>query len=453
MDAAYSVMHLGRATVPSPLRGGTWVRDDERVLAEPQYSRERPLRPEQALEKAGPRESLFFNPRKVRAGIVTCGGLCPGINNAVRSLYFELHHGYGVQDVLGFRYGFDGMERSAELQPVHLRPEHVRHIHRLGGSFLGTSRGRHEPAALAATLERLSIDMLFTVGGDGTMRGAHAIHEELVRRGRSIAIVSLPKTIDNDIPYLDKTFGFETAVDMARVAIDAAHTEACGARNGIGIVKLMGRDAGFIAATATLASSEANFCLLPEFPFVVEGDHGLLVAVQQRIERRGHAVIVVAEGCGALLAGPLEADGLAERDASGNLRYVSGGLDIGPRLRDALRDHFARARIPVTIKYIDPSYTIRAATANGTDAVYCSELGRHAVHAAMAGRTDIVVGRYHDAYVHVPTTLAISHTRRVDEVLWTAVCEVTGQPPLVPPPSPELEPGSIVPTAGGASDP
>ncbi|HEX7600333.1 MAG TPA: ATP-dependent 6-phosphofructokinase [Polyangiaceae bacterium] len=451
IDAAYSVMHLGNPTIPSTLRGRAWVRNDEWVLGEPQYSREHPLEPAKAFEKAGPREFLAFNPRKVRAAIVTCGGLCPGINNAVRSLYFELHHGYGVPEVLGFRYGFEGMAPDSGLQPVHFKPEHVRHIHRLGGSFLGTSRGRHDPAAMVSTLTRLSIDMLFAVGGNGTLQGAHAIHEELVRRGRHVAVVSLPKTIDDDIPYVDKTFGFETAVDMARTAIDAAHTEACGARNGIGIVKLMGRDAGFIAALATLASSEANFCLLPEFPFALEGEHGLLTAVQRRIENRGHAVIVVAEGCGAALYRTHEPRGLVERDASGNLSYASGGLDIGPRLRDALRDHFERARIPVTIKYIDPSYTIRAAPANGTDAVYCSELGRHAVHAAMAGRSDTVVGRYHGLYVHVPTALAVSHTRRVDPVLWNAVCEVTGQPPLVPPP--ELVPASVVPPAVGTSEP
>lgn len=429
MDATYSTKQLGPATIASPLVGRAWVEDDERVLAEPRYSTESPLRADQAFEKAGPRKHLFFSPRKVRAGIVTCGGLCPGMNNAVRSLFFELHHGYGVAEVLGFRYGFDGLAPDSGLTPMHLRPEHVRNVHRLGGSFLGTSRKRHEAADLAATLARLSIDVLFAVGGNGTLNGAHAIHRELAALGRSTAIVALPKTIDDDIPYLDKTFGFETAVDMARIAIDAAHTEACGARNGIGIVKLMGRDAGFIAAAATLASSEANFCLLPEFPVQMHGEHGLLAAVKHRIERRGHAVIVIAEGCGASLG----SSGAEPRDEAGNVRYASDGLDVGPHLRDALKEHFAHAKIPVTIKYIDPSYTIRAAPANGTDAVYCSELGRHAVHAAMAGRTDVVVGRYHGVFVHVPIPLAISHTRRVDRELWTAVCEVTGQPPLVAP--------------------
>lgn len=427
-DASTNTKRLGVATIPSPLVSRAWVRDDERVVCEPRFSAASPLRSEQAFELAGPRERLYFSPRKVRAGIVTCGGLCPGMNNAVRSLFFELHHGYGVPEVLGFRYGFEGLAPDSGLVPMHLKPEHVRNVHRLGGSFLGTSRGRHDPKHLAATLARLSIDMLFAVGGNGTLEGAHAIHEELARMGRPTSVVCLPKTIDDDIPYLDKTFGFETAVDMARIAIDAAHTEAGGARHGLGIVKLMGRDAGFIAAAATLASSEANFCLLPEFPFQLTGDQGLLVAVQRRIERRGHAVIVVAEGCGA----SLHEGGAAARDESGNVRYASDGLDVGPYLRDAIKAHFAAAKLPVTIKYIDPSYTIRAAPANGTDAVYCSELGRHAVHAAMAGRTDLVVGRYHGVFVHVPTPLATSHTRRVDRELWTAVCEVTGQPPLAP---------------------
>ncbi len=425
MDNAYSVKRLGPATIASPLGREAWVGEDERVVDDPSHSPTRALTPSASFDRGGPRAQIFFPPSTVRAGIVTCGGLCPGINNTIRALYLTLHHGYGVESVVGFRYGFEGMV-PAGLPPLALEPEHVRHVHRLGGSFLGTSRGRQDVGAMVDTIERLGLHVLFTIGGNGTLAGADALHTELARRGRSVAVVGIPKTIDDDIPYLDKTFGFETAVDMARSAIDAAHTEATGARYGIGIVKLMGRDSGFIAATAALASAEANFCLLPEFPFSIEGRGGLLAAVEERLARRGHAVIVVAEGCGASLVHPG-----AERDASGNLRYASADLDIGVHVRDVLHHHFAKAGIATTIKYIDPSYTIRAAPANATDAVYCAELARHAAHAAMAGRTDVVVGRYHGHYVEVPIPLAISRLRRVDESLWNAVREVTGQPPLL----------------------
>ncbi len=423
----HSVTRLLPATFPSPIRRETFLTEADKVLADPEFSPSRPIVTSAAFEKAGPRRELRFNPTKARAAIVTCGGLCPGINNAVRALVLQLHHGYGVPTVLGIRWGFEGLVTASGAEPIPLGPETVRHVHRLGGSFLGTSRGRQDVGAMVDTIARLEIDVLFAIGGNGTLQGAHAIHEELARRGRQVAVVALPKTIDDDVPYLDKTFGFETAVDMARVAIDAAHTEATGARYGIGLVKLMGRDSGFIAAAATLASSEANFCLLPEFPFVIDGEQGLFAAVERRLEHRGHAVIVVAEGCGASLVH----EG-AERDPSGNVRYASPDLDIGPHLRDALHAHFSERGLGVTLKYIDPSYTIRAAPANATDAMYCGELGRHAVHAAMSGCTDVVVGRYHGVFVHIPIPLAISHTRRVDDELWTAVREVTGQPPLTP---------------------
>jgi 6-phosphofructokinase 1 len=373
-------------------------------------------------ERAGARARLFFEPGDARAGIVTCGGLCPGTNNVVRTLFLTLLHRYRVYSVTGFRFGLAGMVAGGP-EPMRLTPEAVRHAHRSGGTLLGTSRGRQDTGAIVDTLVLRSIDMLFLIGGNGTIRAARDIHAEIARRGLPIAVVVVPKTIDDDVPLVDKTFGFDTAVGHAAAAIDAAHAEAVSAENGIGLVKLMGRDAGLVTVYAAIASGEANFCLVPEVPFALEGDGGLFAALRARLARRGHAVIVVAEGCGASLAWPG-----AERDASGNLRYASAGLDIGPRLRDALARYFAEAHVPVTIKYIDPSYTIRAAVAGSTDAIYCAELARHAAHAAMAGRTDVLVGRIHGTFVHVPLALAAAGERRLDRAAWEAVCEITGQP-------------------------
>lgn len=415
---------LGACAFNSPLLARSkdstfeFTSDEERVLVDV----EGPIDPSRAFEKAGPRARVFFDVAWSRAAIATCGGLCPGINNAVRALVLQLHHLYGLKDILGIRDGFSGLVPQPPREPMQLNPDAVRTMHRLGGSVLGSSRHRANPVETVNVLENLKIDMLFLIGGEGTLRAANAIHAEIQKRGRPISIVCLPKTIDNDIPLLDKTFGFETAVDLARVAIDSAHTEATGAPNGIGVVKLMGRDSGFIAAAATLASAEANFCLLPEFPY---DERKFLDAVRERVVSRGHAVVVVAEGCGVGLAKEN-----AEHDASGNLRYASAELDIGQHLRDVLVRHFAEKKVPVNVKYIDPSYTIRSAPANGADSIYSTQLARHAAHAAMAGKTNVVIGRKNGIFVHVPVAAAITHKRRVDAELWQLVCEVTGQPAL-----------------------
>ena len=374
------------------------------------------------FELAGPRRLSFFEPGGARAGIVTCGGLCPGTNNVVRTLFLTLLHRYHVTSVTGFRFGLAGLALGGP-EPLRLAPGLVRHAHRVGGTLLGTSRGRQDTGAIVDTLVRSSIDMLFLVGGNGTIRAAMEIDAEIARRKLAIAVVVIPKTIDDDIPLVDKTFGFDTAVAHAAAAVDAAHAEALSAENGIGLVKLMGRDAGIVAASAALASGEANFCLVPEAPFALEGERGLFAALRARLARRGHAVVVVAEGCGKSLATPS-----AERDASGNLRYASSSLDIGVHLRDALARYFAEARVPVTIKYIDPSYTIRAAVASSSDAIYCAELARNAAHAAMAGRTGVLVGRVRGAFAHVPLERVAGAERRVDAALWAAVREITGQP-------------------------
>jgi 6-phosphofructokinase 1 len=430
----FDVPVLGAPTYESPLplssRSGDgaahFVPEDARVALDVEHCGE-PSAPTRLLEKAGPRRRLFFDPSRARAAIVTCGGLCPGINNVVRAIVLELHHRYGVGSVLGFRYGYEGLDPAGGVAPVPLAPADVRSIHRDGGSVLGLSRGRRDVAALVDVLVAREVEMLFAVGGDGTLHGARAIHEEIARRGRPIAVVGVPKTIDNDVPYVDKTFGFDTAVEHARAAIDAAHVEATGARNGVGLVKLMGRDSGFIAAAATLASDDVNVCLVPEVPFSLDGVGGLLDVLERRLASRGHAVIVVAEGCASALA----MSG-GERDASGNLRYGAGGADVGCYLRDAIEAHFQARRVPLTLKYIDPSYMIRSVPANAADAILCDALGRHAVHAAMAGRTGIVLGRVHGVFTHVPLAVVTRQRKRIDPegAHWLSVLEATGQPPL-----------------------
>ena len=423
---------LGPPSHPSPLpltsRAGDgrthFVQDDARVALDVESEEGAGFSPAR-VEKAGPRAALYFEPRRVRAAIVTCGGLGPGINNAVRAIVLELHHRYEARTIFGFRYGYEGLDPASALEPVILGPAEVRTIHKEGGSILGVSRGAHEVRALVDALFAREINVLFTVGGDGTLAGARAIHEEVTRRELPIAIIGVPKTIDNDIPFVDKTFGFDTAVELAREAIDAAHVEATGARNGIGLVKLMGRDSGFIAAAATLASDDVNACLVPEVPFALEGKTGLLAWLEGRLRARGHAVIVVGEGCGARLAGASTA-----RDPSGNVSYASAAADVGPHLRDAIARHLKGRGIAFTQKYIDPSYMIRSVPANASDAILCDALGRHAVHAAMAGKTGILIGRVHGAFTHVPLALTTRSRKRIDPEggEWLSLLEATGQP-------------------------
>lgn len=418
----FNVPRLGEPNIPSPMAEVGFVDDEDRLIFHSHLAEIRPYldsgQPVPSMELAGPRKRIFFHPSEVRCGIVTCGGLCPGINDVIRAVVMCLHYHYGVSPVYGFRYGYEGLIPKYGHRVETLTPESVDRIHQLGGTMLGSSRGPQDVSTMVDTLRNLGINILIAIGGDGTLRGAHAIVEEVSRRGLRIAVVGVPKTIDNDISFIERSFGFETAVARAREATQSAHTEAVSARNGIGLVKLMGRESGFIAAYTVLADNDVNFCLVPEVPFTLEG---FLRALETRIKRRGHAVIVVAEGAGQhLLGGPLE------RDPSGNPKLG----DIGIFLRDAIRSHFRERGIRIDLKYIDPSYTIRSCPPNAQDAAFCLLLGHHAVHGAMSGRTDMVVGYWKGHFTFVPIPLAVSDRKKIDPSshLWESVLAVTGQP-------------------------
>lgn len=416
------IQRLGDCTVPSPMSGVSFQTDDENILLHDDIRVIRryldagtePPR----FEAAGPREKIFFDPATLSCGIVTCGGLCPGLNDVIRSIVLSLYHHYGVQTIYGFPYGYEGLAPKFGHQPIKLTPQAVSHINEIGGTMLGSSRGSQDIPEMVDTLERLKVGILFCIGGDGTQRGALAISDEARRRGLRIGVVGIPKTIDNDISYVQATFGFETTVSEAKRATCAAHAEAAGARNGIGLVKLMGRDSGFIAAFSALVDNRVNFCLIPEVPFTPDG---FLSALKQRIVNRGHAVIVVAEGAGQDF---LEATG--ERDASGNIKHG----DIGAFLRDRIKDYFKHAGIDINLKYIDPSYTIRSQQANAHDSAFCLTLGHNAVHAGMAGRTGMMVGFWNNRFTHVPIPLAVSQRKKIEPEgwIWSNVLASTGQP-------------------------
>ena len=421
LGLGFTIDRLGPAARPTPMRVSCLVPDHERVLFHTNPAIIRRLLAEEreppAFERAGPRGRLFFAPAGLRAGIVTCGGLCPGINDVIRAIVLSLHHHYGVEAIDGFRYGYEGLIPDFGHEPVALTPAWVENIGQLGGTMLGTSRGNQDVGRMVDTLQARGISLLFTIGGDGTLRGAGAIAAEIARRGLPIAVVGVPKTIDNDIAFIERSFGFVTAAAEARRVIESAHSEAIAVRNGVGLVKLMGRESGFIAAHSSLADSQVNFCLVPEVPFTLQS---LLEALRDRLDARAHAVIAVAEGAGQDLVSHSDA-----RDASGNVRLG----DIGLFLRQAIVDYFEELGRPINLKYIDPSYTIRSLPANAYDSAYGLLLGYNAVHAAMSGRTNMVVGYWSGEYTHVPIPLAVHRRKRLDPTgwLWNNVLLATGQ--------------------------
>ena len=416
---------LGECKIASPVRNQKFIDEGERILSNENEGfmkdREKQLGHLPTFERAGPLPKIFHDPAWTRVGIVTAGGLCPGLNNVIKGLVETLFFGYGVKTVFGIRYGYAGLIPKFGYQPLMLNPDVVDTIHSQGGTILGSSRGQQPTEEIVDTLERMNINVLFCVGGDGSLRCAGDVADECLRRGLKISVVGIPKTIDNDLQFVGRSFGFETAVGVAANVIGLAHVEAKGTPNGVGLVKLMGRDSGFIAAYAAMANPIVNFCLVPEMNFALEGPNGLLAALEKRFAvGKGHAVIVVAEGAGQDLIA-----GASEKDASGNVLKK----DIGVFLKDRITAHFKEKDIPTSVKYFEPSRAVRAAPAPGTGASRGYRLARNAGHAARAGRTSCVIGNVGESYTIVPIKLATieRQTLSLTGDLWRSVIGSTGQ--------------------------
>jgi len=430
----FLVASLGKGGVVSPLKHSQradnpvykFVDDCERIIYDVSLENfnkcketgEIPV----SFEKSGPREIIYFEPAKTKVGIITCGGLCPGLNNVIRSLVNELYYRYGISRILGIKYGYEGLISKYNHPVIDLTPEIVSNIHLTGGTLLGSSRGDQDVEKMVDTLEIMNINVLFCIGGDGTLRGAHDIYKEIEKRKLKISVAGIPKTIDNDIDLIQQSFGFETAFSIANDIIRNAHNEASGAFNGIALVKLMGRDSGFIAASAALSIQEVNFVLIPEFTFDLYGQRGFFRILKKRLEERHHAVIVVAEGAGQEFFEKSD----NEKDASGNLKHN----DIGVYLKEKISEEFKNKNFPYSIKYIDPSYIIRSSPANANDSKFCNLLAQNAVHAALAGKTDFVVGFWNNQFTLMPIPMVVAKRKKIDVEgeLWWNVLEATGQP-------------------------
>jgi 6-phosphofructokinase 1 len=374
-----------------------------------------------AMTQAGPRRQIFHDPSASCAAILTAGGLCPGLNDVIKGVVDTLWSGYGVRDILGIRYGYRGLIPGSP-DPLPLDPDVVEEIHTQGGTILGSSRGPQDIGVMADTIQARGINLLFCIGGDGTLRGAHELVAELARRQLPVGVIGIPKTIDNDIGFIDRTFGFETAVYATHSIIEAAHVEAKGAYNGLSLIHVMGRDSGFIAAHAALANTDVNYCLIPEAPFRLDGADGLLAHLERRLQRKRHAVMIVAEGAGQHLFG----DAGKSRDASGNVLHHH----IGEYLRDRFKAMAQETGTEISLKYFDPTYLIRGIDARGSDAIFCILLAENAVHAAMAGCTDAVIGHWSDHFTQIPISLAIRERKKVDldGPFWRSLIALSGQP-------------------------
>jgi 6-phosphofructokinase 1 len=431
----FTIEELGKRNIKSPIvmsnvKGdfiANYVTDDQfiRLSAEVNLGDQAQIERSQVFECAGPREMIYFMPAHVHAGIVSCGGLCPGINDVIRAIVRCLWYRYGVYRITGIRYGYKGFLPEYQYPIRELNPENVDNIHKLGGTYLGSARGGgKEVSKIVDAMEQLNLNMLFTIGGDGTQRGSLDIAEEIIKRKLKIAMVGIPKTVDNDFAFIQKSFGFDTAVAKAVDVVAAAHMEANSQINGIGLVKLMGRESGFIAAHTALASHEVNFVLIPEVPFNLEGYNGFLHHLEERLKKRKHAVVVVAEGA---MQDQLVKD--VKTDAGGNLKMA----DVGTYLRDRIQSYFNEKKMEINLKYIDPSYIIRSAPAEPGDSIYCERLGNAAAHAAMAGKTKVIIGLVNNEFVHLPMKAAISHRSHVDPEgnLWRDTLDATHQPTLM----------------------
>ena len=433
MKNKFKIETLGEVKVQSPVALSTvendnranYILESERLIFDIRKDLRKGTVIEQlediSVEIAGPREKIYFEPSKVKAAILTCGGLSPGLNNVIRAVVKTLSIEYGVHNIYGIRNGFHGLLPEYALEPIDLDVDNVDDIHNMGGTILGSSRGGGERTEeIVDSIERMNLSIVFIIGGDGTQKGSSAIAREIKKRKLKVAIVGIPKTIDNDLQYVDTTFGFETAVEQAVKAIKSAHVESLAAENGVGLVKLMGRHSGFIAAHATLATNDVNIILIPEVPFKFEAVVEYLI---KRLERKDHAVVVVAEGAGQELLSEIEGT-----DASGNKKMA----DIGVFLRDKLGQALSERNINHKMIYIDPSYMVRSVPANPYDALLCTRLGRNAVHGAMSGKTDMLISLLHSEFVYLPISL-VTESRKVintDDSLWLDVVLSAAQPAI-----------------------
>eukprot|EP00668_Euglena_longa_P014128 GGOE01018102.1.p1 GENE.GGOE01018102.1~~GGOE01018102.1.p1 ORF type:complete len:494 (+),score=144.75 GGOE01018102.1:38-1483(+) len=364
-------------------------------------SREKIKKDYNAIYRAGPRREVYFG-TDTNACIVNTGGLCPGLNSVIEELVRTLDT-YNADTIYGIRYGFLGFD-TTEYMPLILTPHSVLNIHQRGGTILGTCRGSFNEDLILKFLKECNIGQMYVIGGDGSHRAALRIHALCKEHQLRCVVVGIPKTIDNDILFFDKTFGFDTAVEVASKVIDCSFVEASSVKNGVGVVKVMGRDSGFVARNAALSNNVVDACLIPEVPFEIKGNGGLLPWLDGHLATKHCAVIVICEAAGQQHLPCLG------KDPTGHNIYE----DTGKWLKKAIETHWQETGQEGKVFLIDPSYMLRSVPANTGDNMFCIQLAQAAVHTAYSGYSGVTVGRYHDLYGVMPIEMVVSGLRKVN---------------------------------------
>jgi len=431
----YARARTMRISKTSERNFGAYTRDDDVVLFDI-IRGDKSGTDAMAFKRAGCRKMICWKGSEVKAAIITCGGLCPGLNVVINEIVEVLYFEYGVNSIYGVKGGYRGLVDGG-YGLIELNPTVVKGINRKGGTILWSSRGGISPASPPEEIEKIlnklesyGINMLYIIGGDGTHRGAYRLYQHAKAREKKMIIAGIPKTIDNDMGVIDSSFGFNSAVEQATKAIFSAVTEAtCNKPNGVGIVKLMGRHAGYIACHATLASRQVDMCLINEDPFLeTNGPEAMAEYIEKTVQDKGHAVIVVAEGAGNNFLKSLRS-GMesVEKDAGGN-EALSNICDY---LIDYLKQHFKQRSKACTVKFIDPSYMIRSVAANASDNVMCLVLAQNAVHGAMAGYTGFTSGLVNNRSVMIPMPVIMATSPSFLNPrgrTWSRVLAATQQP-------------------------
>jgi 6-phosphofructokinase 1 len=445
--------------------------------------------------EAGPRNMLRFpghHKKLLKVGVLVSGGIAPGINAVISGIVQRhvLYHTPQITDlrvpgktprsytlqVFGFRNGFAGLLAGDDVtvlydsdSPDEKLRAHLRRIANRGGSEIGTSRyddllstadpdkREKDLDQVAENLANRHFDILYVIGGDGSMRAAHATWKRSRDNGKSLSVIGVPKTMDNDILWVWQSFGFLSAVEKAREALQQLHTEAT-SNPRLCVVQLFGSDSGFVVSHAALASGVCDAALIPEVPFTMKK---LADYITERLSKRfrpgaggqsPYGMIVMAE-----TAVPQDAEDylsdpevdLDENEKAAIQAFVSKGCRVHGQTPDELRTGGLKVVSRVLQKRIremkvddaywadfrvftnEPRHLLRAIPPSASDVAFGQRLGVLAVDNAMAGYTDFMISQWMTEYVLVPLDLVVLGRKRVppNGIFWKSVVASTGQPP------------------------
>lgn len=435
------------------------------------------------MPEAGPRRYVSY-PQKnqLKVGILVSGGIAPGIN-AVISGIIARHHAYQAWsqkinknyalEILGYSEALKGLLHAGRpAVPLDLKT--VREAVNHGGSILPTARAdelldledpKQRDGALDKVTSRLinqQIDILYIIGGDGSMRAAHAISCRARRNPiNELSVIGIPKTMDNDILWVWQSFGFLSAVEFAKQAILQLHTEVM-SNPRLCVIQLFGSDSGFVVSHAALASGVCDAVLIPEVNFTLKQLSGY---IRYRLQDRPHsdkpyggivalaetaipldwreyvsATAEVADGSEKVILTPEELRAIETFESHGRRVHGqtpdalrSGGLRLVSQILQReirkLGDRWSSYRVFTN----EPRHLIRSIEPSVSDVIFAQRLGTLAVDNAMAGYHDFMISQWLTEYVLVPLKLVVLGRKRVPEhgIFWKSVRASTGQPDFV----------------------